>query len=482
MEHPIEVQNRLLIDLINKAKNTEWGNKYQYESIIYPYQFSERVPLQDYESLKPYITRMMSGEKDILWGGRIEWFSKSSGTTSDKSKYIPVSAENLKECHIRGSWDTMTFFYDQRKDAKQFECKNLLMGGSFKPYSRNEMTKIGDVSAIMIHNMPRVAYPFITPGFEVALLDDFEEKIVKMAEIVSKEKDLVTIGGVPTWTIVLFKKILELTGKDNMLEVWPNLQAYIHGGVSFLPYREQFRKYLPSDSISYIEVYNASEGFFAAMNDIRSDDMLLLLDNGVYYEFVPMAEWKGRKSKAIPLEEVEVGKNYAVVISTNSGLWRYIIGDTVEFTAVKPYKIKITGRTKQFINAFGEEVMVHNTDKAIAITCNQTGAVVSEYTAAPIFLNGSGKGGHEWLIEFEKQPGSVHKFSALLDSNLQKLNSDYEAKRYRDLALMQLIMHPVPSGTFYNWLKAKKKYGGQHKVPRLSNNRDYLEEILKFAK
>ncbi len=482
MEHPTEVQNRLLIDLINKAKNTEWGKKYQYESIIYPHQFSERVPLQDYESLKPYITRMMSGEKDVLWGGRIEWFSKSSGTTSDKSKYIPVSAENLKECHIRGSWDTMTFFYDQRKDAKQFECKNLLMGGSFKTYPRNEMTKIGDVSAIMIHNMPRVAYPFITPDFEVALLDDFEEKIGRMAEIVSKEKDLVTIGGVPTWTIVLFKKILELTGKDNMLEVWPNLQAYIHGGVSFLPYREQFRKYLPSDSISYIEVYNASEGFFAAMNDIGSDDMLLLLDNGVYYEFVPMVEWKGRKSKAIPLEEVEVGKNYALVISTNSGLWRYIIGDTVEFTSVNPYKIKITGRTKQFINVFGEEVMVHNTDEAIAITCNQTGAVVSEYTAAPIFLNGSGKGGHEWLIEFEKKPEDVQKFSALLDSNLQKLNSDYEAKRYRNLALEQLVMHPVPPGTFYNWLKAKKRYGGQHKVPRLSNTRDYLEEILKFAK
>lgn len=310
-------------------------------------------------------------------------------------------------------------------------------------------------------------------------MPDFEEKIERMARQCSQQ-DVVMIGGVPTWTVVLFRKILELTGKSNMLEVWPNFQVYIHGGVSFTPYRDQFRQFLPSGQVSYQEIYNASEGYFAIQNDFESGDMLLLLDNGIYYEFIPMDQWHQPAPKAVPLEAVEVGKNYAIVISTNGGLWRYTPGDTVTFTSTFPYKIKITGRTRQFVNAFGEEVMVENTDRALAMTCAQTGAVVLEYTVAPVYFKGPGKGGHEWLVEFEKKPSDMQSFSSLLDQNLQKVNSDYEAKRYHNMALEQLQLRPMPRGTFHQWLKMKGKYGGQHKVPRLSNERKYVEDILEF--
>jgi hypothetical protein len=332
---------------------------------------------------------------------------------------------------------------------------------------------------VMISQMPFFVRPFFTPDFETALMPDFEKKIERMAGICSRE-DVVMLGGVPTWTVVLFRRILELTGKQNMLEVWPNLQAYIHGGVSFTPYREQFRKFFPSEKVSYQEIYNASEGYFAIQNDFTAKDMLLLLDNGVYYEFLPMEEWHKEYPKAIPLEAVEVGKNYAIVISTNAGLWRYKIGDTVTFTSVLPYKIKITGRTRQFVNAFGEEVMVDNTDRTLSETCKATGAIVLEYTVAPVYFKGSGKGGHEWLVEFERKPADLKYFSQLLDKNLQRINSDYEAKRYRNLALEPLRLRPVPPGTFHKWLKMKGKYGGQHKVPRLSNERSYVDEILTF--
>jgi hypothetical protein len=479
MKHPHEVQREWINRLLLTARDTEWGQKFDFKSIKSHRQFAKRMPVQDYESLKPYIQRMMHGEKDVLWNGRIRYFSKSSGTTSDKSKFIPVSSQNLRYCHKGGSWDTTAIFYDQRPDAELFQRRSLLMGGSLSRFEPFPKSIVGDVSAVMISQMPFFVRPFFTPDFETALMPDFEKKIERMAGICSRE-DVVMLGGVPTWTVVLFRRILELTGKQNMLEVWPNLQAYIHGGVSFTPYREQFRKFFPSEKVSYQEIYNASEGYFAIQNDFTAKDMLLLLDNGVYYEFLPMEEWHKEYPKAIPLEAVEVGKNYAIVISTNAGLWRYKIGDTVTFTSVLPYKIKITGRTRQFVNAFGEEVMVDNTDRTLSETCKATGAIVLEYTVAPVYFKGSGKGGHEWLVEFERKPADLKYFSQLLDKNLQRINSDYEAKRYRNLALEPLRLRPVPPGTFHKWLKMKGKYGGQHKVPRLSNERSYVDEILTF--
>ncbi len=479
MEDPHGVQRYWFERLLLTARDTEWGKNYGFRSIKSHRQFANRIPVQSYDSLKPFIERMMMGEKDVLWNGRVRYFSKSSGTTNDKSKFIPVSSQNLKFCHIGGTWDTTALFYDQRPEAEIFQRRSMLMGGHLKQFEKYPKTYIGDVSAVMLDRMPLVGKPFFTPDFETALMQDFEEKIDRMAHLCSKE-DVVMIGGVPTWTVVLFRKMLELTGKSNMLEVWPNFQAYIHGGVSFIPYQEQFKQFFPSENVSYQEIYNASEGYFGIQNNFQSDDMLLLLDNGIYYEFLPMEEWHKDAPKAIPLEAVEVGKNYAIVISTNSGLWRYTPGDTISFTSTTPYKIKITGRTRQFVNAFGEEVMVENTDKALAKACKTTGAIVSEYTVAPVYFKGSDKGGHQWLIEFENEPANLQQFTQLLDQNLQQINSDYEAKRYRDMALNQLQLKQMPTGTFHKWLKKKGKYGGQHKVPRLSNERKYVEEILSF--
>lgn len=480
MDNPLQTQQEVLRELIQLSRHTEWGRRYGYKSIRKQDVFAERVPIQDYESLKPYINRMMHGEKDVLWGGRVRWFSKSSGTTNDKSKFIPVSPQNLKKCHIRGTWDTMNLYYHNRPNARQFECKSLLMGGSLENFAPYPKSQIGDVSAVMIKHMPFIARPFFTPDFNTALMSEWEAKIERIAQIASQERDMVMIGGVPSWTIVLFRRILEITGKQHMLEVWPNLEVYIHGGVGFDPYRKQFQQFLPTDQIDYMEIYNASEGYFAEQDDLARDDLLLLLDNGMYFEFLPSEEWDKENPQAISLEQVEKDKNYALVVSTNGGLWRYLPGDTVCFSSIQPYRIKITGRTSQFVNAFGEEVMVANTDKALFETCRQTNASVLEYTVAPVYITKTGKGGHEWLIEFDKTPQSIKTFSRLLDKNLQRINSDYEAKRYKNMALKQLKLQTVPRGTFHQWLKSKGKYGGQNKVPRLANHRKYLEEILKL--
>lgn len=481
LQHPHQAQESVWERLMLSARDTQWGKIHDFRSIRNYKDYSERIPVQDYESLKPYINRMMYGEPHVLWPGRIRWFSKSSGTTADKSKYIPVSRQNLRDCHIQGTWDTMTCFYNQRPDARQFEGKSLIMGGSLSAFEGYPKTQRGDISAIMTHHMPWVARPFFTPDFRTALMADFEQKMDRMSRIVAAEKDLVTVGGVPTWTIVLFRKVSELTGTDNLLEVWPNLQGYIHGGVSFTPYQEQFKRYLPSDNISYQEIYNATEGYFALQDDFSKKEMMLLVDNGVYYEFLPMEEWDREFPKAIPLWEVEPGRDYAMLITTNSGLWRYKIGDTVSFTSVNPYRIRITGRTKQFINAFGEEVMVTNTDKALALTCEEMPAEVSEYTVAPVYFLNNGKGGHQWLVEFIQEPANLSAFEMLLDRNLQLINSDYEAKRYKDMALGRLRIKPLPPGTFVEWLRSKGKFGGQHKVPRLANHREYVDDILRFV-
>jgi hypothetical protein len=480
MQAPHHVQEQWLKQFISTNQYTEIGQKFDFKSIKTYQDFASRLPIEDYEYFKPYIDRMMRGEKDILWNGYVRWFAKSSGTTNDKSKFIPVTSQNLNQCHFRGTWDSMSVMYHNNPDSKCFSEKSVLMGGSVTPFEAFPKTKIGDVSAIMMHHFPIVGRPFMTPDFETLTLPNFEEKLERMVKLLPKE-NLVMLGGVPTWTVVLIRKVLEMTGKNNILEVWPNLEAYLHGGVSFEPYRTQFEQFIPSEKFIYQEIYNASEGFFAIQNDHSENDMLLLLDNGIYYEFLPMSEWEKESPTAIPLWEVEKGVNYAMVITTNSGLWRYLPGDTVKFTSLAPYKIKVSGRTKQFVNAFGEEVMVANTDKAIAEACHSMQAAVSEYTVAPIYFKEGGKGRHEWIIEFDKPPHDIELFNDVLDANLQRANSDYEAKRHRNLALDRLLLRIVPKGTFYNWLKSKGKVGGQNKVPRLANHRDYVDEILKFS-
>lgn len=482
IRHSEEVQAQQLQQLLEKTKNTEWGKKFDYKSIRTPQQLADRVPVQDYETVKNYIARMMHGERDVLWPGQIRKFAKSSGTTSDKSKYIPVTPENLKDCHVRGGWHLLTLLYQNRPHTTIFGGRNTVIGGSAIDFPEFPQSRVGDVSAIILEQIPWVAKMAHSPGMDIALMADFEAKLEKIARI-TIQKDVRMIAGTPTWIVVLFQRILELTGKQHMLEVWENFQVYIHGAVSFTPYRERFRQFIPTDDFAYQETYNASEGYFAIQSDFSKDDMLLLLDNGVYYEFLPMEEWDKEFPKAIGLHEVETGKNYALVVSTNSGLWRYKIGDTVMFTSTHPYKLKITGRTKQFINAFGEEVMVANTDKALQMTCSELNTVVKEYTVAPVFFEkGEDKGGHEWIIEFEKSPHSMDVFAECLDQNLQKVNSDYEAKRFNNLALERLRLHAAPQGTFYEWMKSRGKLGAQQKVPRLSNSRDYVEGILSMIK
>ncbi|MFZ1705628.1 MAG: GH3 auxin-responsive promoter family protein [Saprospiraceae bacterium] len=442
--------------------------------------FKKTIPIVEYEDIQPLIHRVMMGEDSILWPGKTEYFAKSSGTTNDRSKYIPITDHNLFENHITSSWDAMSILYSLLPEARIFEGKTLLMSGSLSPFKDNPAVTVGDVSAILLSKIPMVGRPFYTPNQEIAMLSDWEDKLEKIADYCINE-DVVNFAGVPTWTIVLFNKILEKTGKNNMLEVWPNLKTYLHGGVNFEPYVRQFKALIPSDSFLYMEVYNASEGYFSFQDKKEDKSMLLLIDNAIFYEFIPMDEFNQGIKNPIPLWEVEEEKQYCIVISTSSGLWRYMPGDTIVFTSTNPYRIRISGRTKHFINVFGEEVMVSNTDMALTQTCEKFGVQVCEYTAAPIFLNQEGKGGHEWLVECIRSPEEKEKFALILDENLRRINSDYDAKRQKDIALQNLKVHFVPPGTFQLWLKSKGKMGGQHKVPRLSNKRNTLEEILQFA-
>ncbi|MFK8104674.1 MAG: GH3 auxin-responsive promoter family protein [Saprospiraceae bacterium] len=479
MANPHEAQQRELMRILRLTKKTEWGKRYDFASIKNGREWAARVPVQDYESVKGDIHRMMMGEKDVLWPGQVKNFAKSSGTTSDKSKYIPVPKENHKRGHVRGGWHLLSLMYHNLPNSTVFGGKTLVIGGSSEPFAAFPETTAGDVSAIILRNMPRIAKATHCPNMDIALMPNFEEKLEKIAQIAVNE-DIRMVAGTPTWIIVLLERILAISGKKNIMEVWEHFQIYVHGAVSFIPYRERFRQLIPSDTFAYQETYNASEGYFGIQSDFAVNDMLLLLDNGAFYEFLPMEEWDKEFPAAIQLDEVEVGKSYAILVTTNSGLFRYKIGDTVSFTSINPYRIKITGRTKQFINAFGEEVMVANTDKALEKACHATNTIVKEYTVAPIFFGDVQKGGHEWLIEFEKAPENVQAFGDLLDKSLQSLNSDYEAKRFKNLALERLTLQAVPEGTFYRWMKQRGKLGGQHKVPRLSNQRDFVTQIKKM--
>jgi len=479
MKYPNEVQEEWFEQLISGAEQTEWGKKYQYKSINTLTQFKQRVPIQNYDTLKPYIERMLKGEQNVLWHSGIRWFAKSSGTTSDRSKFIPVSEESLEECHLKGGKDMLTLYFNDRPNARIFTGKSLTLGGSNQVNQLHPDASFGDLSAVIMKNLPLWAEFYRTPHLDIALIENFEEKIEKMAHA-TIDVNVTSISGVPTWNLLLFKRILEITGKKNLLEVWPNLELYFHGAVNFTPYREQFKKLIPNDNMYYLETYNASEGFFGIQDSFDSGDMLLMLDYGIFYEFLPLEHLHDDNPKTLTLDEVQLNKNYALIISTNAGLWRYMIGDTVRFTSLAPYRIQITGRTKHFINAFGEELIIDNAERALAEACSQTGAIIRDYTAAPVYFNGDECGAHEWIIEFEKKPAEFDRFVELLDETLRRINSDYDAKRFKDMALRRPIVHRAPEDTFFNWMKEKGKLGGQNKVPRLANDREYADSILKM--
>ena len=477
---PGQVQHSWFKYLVERGRSTAFGKEYGLRHIRNYETWQKEVPVFEYDSLKPYIQLMMEGHPDILWPGVVSWFAKSSGTTQDQSKFIPVSQENLKRCHIKGAWDSMSILYHNHPTARVFAEKTLILGGSLTTYEPYPQTMIGDVSAIMIDHMPWIGRPFFTPDFTTALLPDWEEKINKTVSVLLKDRRLTMIGGVPTWNIVLIRKLLEHTGATNMLELFPRLEVYVHGGVGFGPYRNQFQQYIPKPDFIYQEVYNASEGYFAVQDDYTRDDLLLLLDNGMFFEFIPREEWGIGTPVARQIHEIEVDKTYVLLVSNNSGLWRYVVGDLVHVTSLQPLRIKIAGRISQFINAFGEEVMIHNTDLALSRACSELSAVVTEYTVAPIYLTRSNQGAHQWIIEFEKRPDNLEQFAARLDQHLQAVNSDYKAKRQGDLALNPLSIESVPPGTFIRWMQKRGKVGGQHKIPRLANDRRYVDAILEY--
>ena len=476
IKYPNEVQEELLFNLLKTAENTVVGKEHEFSSIKNYKTFSERVPVSTYEELAPMIKQTRKGAQNVFWPTNIKWFAKSSGTTNAKSKFIPVSNEALEGCHYKASKDLLCLYLNNNENSQMFVGKSLRLGGSKQMYENNN-TFFGDLSAILIDNMPVWAEFSSTPSSRVSLMSDWETKLPAIINETINE-NVTSLAGVPSWMLVLLNKALEETGKENMLEIWPNAEVYFHGGVNFEPYKEQYKKLFPKDNFKYYEIYNASEGFFGIQDLNNSSELLLMLDYGIFYEFIPMDTFGTKNQKVIPLSEVELFKNYAIVITTNSGLWRYLIGDTIRFTSLSPHRIMVTGRTKHHINVFGEELMVENTDKAIAIASKEFNCEVIDYTVAPIFMEGKEKGAHEWIIEFKKKPNDLEKFSILLDNTLQELNSDYEAKRSNNITLNPLKINVANEGLFYSWLKNQNKLGGQNKVPRLSNERNYLESIL----
>lgn len=478
IKYPIDVQEELLFRLLQSAKDTEFGRKFDFSSVNTYKDFVSKVPIQQYESIEPLIERCRKGEQNLFWPTKIKWFAKSSGTTNAKSKFIPVSDEAIENCHLKAGKDMLCLYINNNEETTLFNGKALRLGGSNAVYEDNN-SYFGDLSAIIIENMPFWADFSSAPRQETALMSEWE---TKMEAIINEtiHENITSLVGVPSWMLVLLNRVLEKTGKKNILEVWPNLEVYFHGGVNFNPYREQYRKLIPKKDFKYYETYNASEGFFALQDVNGSLDLLLMLDYGIFYEFIPMREYCGENSIAIPLSQVKKEENYAVVISTNGGLWRYLIGDTVKFTSLSPYKIRITGRTKHHINVFGEELIIENAEEALKLACKKTSSTITDYTVGPIFMDRKKQGSHEWVIEFAKAPQNLKYFTELLDNALKSINSDYEAKRYNNMTLVMPKVHSVKKGLFYTWLKKKGKLGGQHKVPRLSNKRDFVEELLRL--
>ncbi len=479
INHPAAAQRQVLQSLITDAQYTVFGKKYNFTNLFSIKEFKKRIPLQEYDDVRPYIERMMQGEENVLWNSPVQWFAKSSGTSNNKSKFIPVSDESLAENHFKASKDVLTKYYNNFPSSDLLTGKGLVVGGSHQINEHSENIHSGDLSAVLMQNSPFWGQWLRTPELSIALLDEWEEKIEKLAQITAEE-NVTSLAGVPTWTLLLLKRILEIKGKSTIAEVWPNLELYINGGVSFIPYRQQFETII-GKPINYLEIYNASEGFIAGQEKPDDNGLLLFTEHGIFYEFLPIHEYGKANPKTLGLTGVQLHTNYAIVISTTGGLWRYVMGDTVEFTQLNPYKIKITGRLKHYMNAFGEEVIIDNADNAIAQAAQQTNSIVTDYTAAPIYFTAYNNGAHEWLIEFEKPPNHLADFTTKMDAALKNQNSDYEAKRQKDIALSMPIVHSLPQGTFTQWLKRKGKVGGQHKVPRLSNDRKILEEIKKIA-
>ncbi len=478
---PLDVQQELLLNLLSFAKNTEFGLKHEFEKIKSHADFKEAIPLSSYETLKPSIDRLITGEQNILWPSETKWFAKSSGTTSSKSKFIPVTKESLFDCHYKGGKDLLALYYENFPNRKLYNGKHLNVGGSLQINPNIEDSYLGDISAIIMKNLPWWAEIKRIPSKETALMSDWESKLEKMATE-TMNQDVFILTGVPSWTYILLKKILEISGKKNITDVWPNLELYLHGGVSFEPYKKLFQEIISNPDMNYLETYNASEGFFGIQDGANSEELLLMLDYGIFYEFIPMSSFDGENStEIIELSEVKLDTNYALVITTNGGLWRYIIGDTIKFTSLLPFKFVVTGRTKSYINVFGEELIVDNVEKALAKTCELTNSAVKDFTAGPNYLKENKHGKHEWLIEFEKKPADLNEFESILDKEICKINSDYEAKRKADLLLLNLSIQAVKTGTFDAWLKEKGKLGGQSKIPRLSNDRQIIEEILAFT-
>ncbi|TCJ13134.1 GH3 auxin-responsive promoter family protein [Flaviaesturariibacter flavus] len=475
---PVATQYNVWQDLLAAGQYTEYGRQHGFSAIQSLKQWKEQVPLTQYEDLKPWIDRMLQGEEQLLWNTPVGWFAKSSGTTSDKSKFIPVSDESLKDNHYKASKDVLTMYYAAHPDSDLLTGKGLIIGGSHQVSQLNDDIQYGDLSAVVVQNSPFWSNWLRTPELPIILMDEWEAKIEKLAQHTIHE-NVTSMAGVPTWLMVLLRRILELTGKSTIKEVWPSLELYMHGGVSFVPYRKAFEELIGAP-INYLEMYNASEGFFAAQDDINAEGMLLMLDHGIFYEFIPAGEWDAPQPRTLQLDEVELGRQYALVITTNGGLWRYLPGDTVQFTSLSPFRVRVSGRMKHFINAFGEELIIDNADKAIAAACRATGLTVNDYTAAPVYFSGEDNGAHEWLIEFQQVPEDIAPFADALDAALKEANSDYEAKRHKDIALRGPQIVPVPAGSFERWLESKGKLGGQHKVPRLSNDRRVLEEVAAF--
>lgn len=479
-KHPIEVQDKVLDMLLRTAENTEIGKKYNFSNLKDPHSFSQNVPIHEYDLIKPYIEKTISGAQNILWPSSIKWFAKSSGTTSDRSKYIPISKDALEDCHFKSGKDIYAIYVNKYPDSKIFKGKALSIGGSTSINKEIANSYSGDLSAVLIKNLPLWTYYNRIPDEKTALIDEWDIKLDKIVKS-TYNKNVTNLVGVPSWLMVLLKMMLEYTKKDSILEVWPNIELFIHGGVSFLPYKNIYDKLIPSSSMTYLETYNASEGFFGLQDEfyLNNPDLLLMLDYGIYYEFVELSDYISGGKTALPLSQIKLGVNYVMLISTNGGLWRYVIGDTVSFTSKNPYRFKITGRTKHYINAFGEEVVMDNVHKAISYACEVTNAQIREYTAAPVFYdNNLSQGAHEWLFEFIKHPEDIHFFVELIDTKLKEVNSDYDAKRFKDITLGFPKYNVVREGTFYEWLKNKGKLGGQNKIPRLSNTRDYIDQII----
>lgn len=473
------LQWQTLSNIVSEAQNTEYGRSHLYGNINSYNDFANNVPINTYEELKEDIDRMRHGENDVLWRGRVKWYAKSSGTTNDKSKFIPVSADGLHHIHYAGGRDVVALYLSNNPDSHIFEGKSLILGGSHSANYNLPNSLVGDLSAILIENINPLANLLRVPKKATALLSDFEIKRDRIAHE-TMDQNITNISGVPSWMLSVLSRVMELTGKEHLEEVWPNLEVFFHGGVAFTPYRKQYEQLIASKKMHYMETYNASEGFFGIQSDPTDPSMLLMVDYDVFYEFIPIDDVDKETPDIIPLQGIELGKNYAMVISTSCGLWRYMIGDTVKFTSKDPYKFIITGRTKHFINAFGEELIVDNAEKGLEYACGQTGAEVLEYTAAPVFMDDKAKCRHQWLIEFAKEPEDLNQFAMILDKHLQEINSDYEAKRYKNITLQHLEIIKARRGLFNDWFKMKGKLGGQHKIPRLSNSRECIEEMLKM--